>query len=872
MILRNTNSTFNRFIKIMMVLLLVFNGALVSIANNPLHAETVKLEKGEPIYYPSWLGNWSTNYYYINGQLAYCLNSSRNEPVNNNSAHAEISNNVALLKVLYYGYGGPEDYFKNDHVSSEKTKYLYTHIMASFAYSGDIYGGKDWDYLESIGVGLKGVYNWIQAQPVPSNEFNFDGSNNLNVTAFYDSNTGNQRTKDIKFNSTSSNTVTLPLQSGVKLHNVTKGTISSGNVTINGGDTFYLETDMFTKRDDFSSGTLSGSHKTRYAPLIVKSDSTSVQDIGSWSFTYDPTQISLSVKWTEGAQFSINKKDNYNETVKNATFTLKEWNKYSSIYTDLKIMSYDQTSNLYNSGVLTKTDTNLGKFKIVENVPNGYTSNSRYEQEFEYDGYILRNTLSASLEGTDVEIRISSMLADKHQIKYEVYNVPDNINQIQFPTWSDPNGQDDLNWVNLVKDSNGLWQTTYHMPEDANYQIHCYFSSNITGFTAFATTNFDQRKDVVIDAINTRILGNISIKKNDENKKALQGVKFNIIANEDIRTPQGIIVYNNGDIVEELTTDVNGTIKSSNLDLGSYIVRETSTLDGYILADDQIVNLTSTDPSVEIVQNEIELNNYPNKITLKKIDKDTKQPLEGAFFDLYKNTNGYWVKQQTNLKSNQDGVIEIKKLSTGDFYFVESKQPDGYKINTNEYHFSVGQNGKIIATDIISVDSIGNGTIIVENELDLTSLKIIKKNNNDKLLENAEFTLYSDQECTLEIANGKSNKNGEIFFKNIQVGDFYLKETKAPDGYREIEDPLKISLKMVDGKFTLMINDEIKNDKDNFITQELDNRYIGTVTIINSRGFMLPATGSDLTIILICCGSIVTGLAIKRYKKTEGKK
>ncbi|MFQ9767961.1 MAG: SpaA isopeptide-forming pilin-related protein [Thomasclavelia ramosa] len=867
MILKNTNNIFNRFIKIMMVLLLVFSGALSSIVNTPLHAETVKLEKGEPIYYPSWLGNWSTNYYYINGQLAYCLNSSRNEPVNNNSAHAEISNNMALLKVLYYGYGGPEDYFKNDHVSSEKTKYLYTHIMASFAYSGDIYGGKDWDYLESIGVGLKGVYNWIQAQPVPSNEFNFDGSNNLNVTAYYDSNTGNQRTKDIKFNSTSSNTVTLPLQNGVKLHNVTKGTISSGNVTINGGDTFYLETDMFTKRGDFSSGTLSGSHKTRYAPLIVKSDSTSVQDIGSWSFTYDPTQISLNVKWTEGAQFSINKKDNYNETVKNATFTLKEWNKYSSTYTDLKIMSYDQTSNLYNSGILTKTDTNLGKFKIVENVPSGYTSNSRYEQEFEYDGYILRNTLSASLEGTDVEIQISSLFADKHQIKYEVYNVPDNINQIQFPTWSDPNGQDDLNWVNLVKDSNGLWQTTYHMSEDANYQIHCYFSSNITGFTAFATTNFDQRKDVVIDAINTRILGNISIKKNDENKKALQGVKFNIIANEDIRTPQGTIVYNNGDIVEELTTDVNGTIKSSNLDLGSYIVRETSTLDGYILADDQIVNLTNTDPSVEIVQNEIELNNYPNKITLKKIDKDTKQPLEGAFFDLYKNINGYWVKQQTNLKSNQDGLIEINRLATGDFYFVESRQPDGYKIDTNEYHFSVGQNGKIIANDIISVDSNGNGTIIIENELDLTSLKIIKKNDNDKLLENAEFTLYSDKECTIEIANGKSDKNGEIFFKNIQVGDFYLKETKAPSGYRKIEDPLKISLKMVDGKFTLMINGEIKNDKDNFITQELDNRYIGTVTIINKRGFMLPATGSNLTIIIICCGSIVTGLAIKKRRE-----
>ena len=125
-------------------------------------------------------------------------------------------------------------------------------------------------------------------------------------------------TKDIKFNSTSSNTVTLPLPTGIKLHNVTKGTVAINNATIYGGDIFYLETDISSKHGDYSSGKLTGSHKTRYAPLIVKSDSTSVQDIGSWSFTYDPTQITLNVNWIDGSQISINKTDNYGENISNA--------------------------------------------------------------------------------------------------------------------------------------------------------------------------------------------------------------------------------------------------------------------------------------------------------------------------------------------------------------------------------------------------------------------------------------------------------------------------------------------------------------------------------------------------------------------------
>ncbi len=49
-----------------------------------------------------------------------------------------------------------------------------------------------------------------------------------------------QRTENITLNTSSDVTISIPLQDGVELHNVTKGTVNTGTVSINGGDTFYL--------------------------------------------------------------------------------------------------------------------------------------------------------------------------------------------------------------------------------------------------------------------------------------------------------------------------------------------------------------------------------------------------------------------------------------------------------------------------------------------------------------------------------------------------------------------------------------------------------------------------------------------------------
>ena len=830
---------------------------------------------GQEIYYPSWLGNWSTKMCYINGSLAYCLESSKNTPPQGQYAPYVIRNNDALLKVLYYGYGGPGDVFKDDQVTNDTNKYLYTHIMASYAYSGDIYGGKSWDDLLANGIGLKWRYEQIQSMPVPTKTFNLTKTN---LSAYYDSGTSTQRTENNTFNAESNVTIDIPLQEGVELHNLTKGTVSSGTVSINGGDTFYLSAPL-QKMEDYSSGELAGNNSTMYAPLAIMPGG-GYQAEATLSVTSDPRTLSFNVSWLNGSQISINKTDNFGENISNAKFDLLQWNKTTSQYEKLREFSYNSTNKLYESDFLEKTDLNEGKFKVEETVPNGYTASSRYEQEFTLDGYIDRSVFTAVIEGKEVNVKLSSTLADNHYIKYEVTGVPDNVTLIKFPTWSVSGGQDDIEWVNLTKESDGVWRANKHMPESGQYVIHIYYNTAAQENLYSHAVNF-WPSDTTINVVNNRIMGKISVDKLDYHAgEKLANATFDVIARNDIRTPQGTVIYKQGEVVGNLTTDENGYGELDNLNLGEYTLKESIVPDGFRDDDstyDFTITADKTDSKLHMgLDVTWEINNYPTFINVYKVDKDSGKKLENAEFDLYNVTDK---KKVGTYKTDKNGNIAVFYLSRQKTYYLqETKAPDSYKLNDTKYYFYVDEKGAFSVSNLngtvedgtFNVPFHGTMTITVKNEIDICNLRITKKNDNSKVLENAEFSLYSDKECTKEIEKGKTDKNGQLNFDRISVGDFYLKETKAPAGYRLLEDPIKISLKNVNGKFTFFVNDkEIKgDDKNNSLTLE-NGLYTGNLTVINSRGSILPATGSPMTIVLTAAGVLCLLITIKRGKNND---
>ena len=840
---------------------------------NNVSAFTSNLTWGQEIYYPSWLGNWSTKMCYINGSLAYCLESSKETPPEGQYANSVIDTNEALLKVLYYGYGGPGDVFKDDQVTNDTNKYLYTHIMASYAYSGDIYGGKNWDDLLANGIGLKWRYEQIQSMPVPTNEFNFSKSS---LNAYYEN--GQQRTEEIKLNANNDVVVNIPLQDGVELHNLTKGTVNTGTVSVNGGETFYLSTTL-EKREDYSSGNLNGKNLVKYAPLVIRSGG-NYQDEGTLTTVQDPVTINLNINWIDGSQISINKTDNFGENISNAKFDLLQWNKTTRQYEKLREFSYNSSNKLYESDFLEKTDLNEGKFKVEETVPNGYTASSRYEQEFTLDGYIDRSVFTAEIEGKEVNVKLSSTLADNHYIKYEVDGVPDSVTEIKFPTWSVAGGQDDIDWVHLAKESDGVWRANKQMPESGQYVIHIYYNTAVQQNIYSHAVNF-WPSDTTINVVNNRIMGKISVDKLDYHAgEKLANATFDVIARNDIRTPQGTVIYRQGEVVGNLTTDENGYGELDNLNLGEYTLKESAVPDGFRYDDstyDFTITADKTDSKLHMgLDVTWEINNYPTFINVYKVDKDSGKKLENAEFDLYNVTDK---KKVGTYKTEKNGNIAVFYLSRQKTYYLqETNAPDSYKLNDTKYYFYVDEKGAFSVSDMngtvedgtFNVPFHGTMTITVKNEIDICNLRITKKNDNSKVLENAEFSLYSDKECTKEIEKGKTDKNGQLNFDRISVGDFYLKETKAPAGYRLLEDPIKISLKNVNGKFTFFVNDkEIKeDDKNNSLTLE-NGLYTGNLTVINSRGSILPATGSPMTIILTAAGVLCLLITIKRGKNND---
>ena len=862
---------YKSFLKILFTLSI----SIFLVLNNFINvsAFTSNLTWGQEIYYPSWLGNWSTKMCYINGSLAYCLESSKDTPPEGQYANSVIDTNEALLKVLYYGYGGPGDVFKDDQVTNDTNKYLYTHIMASYAYSGDIYGGKNWDDLLANGIGLKWRYEQIQSMPVPTNEFNFSKSS---LNAYYEN--GQQRTEEIKLNANNDVVVNIPLQDGVELHNLTKGTVNTGTVSVNGGETFYLSTTL-EKREDYSSGNLNGKNLVKYAPLVIRSGG-NYQDEGTLTTVQDPVTINLNINWLDGSQISINKTDNFGENISNAKFDLLQWNKTTSQYEKLREFSYNSTNKLYESDFLEKTDLNEGKFKVEETVPNGYTASSKYEQEFTLDGYIDRSVFTAVIEGKEVNVKLSSTLADNHYIKYEVDGVPDSVTEIKFPTWSINGGQDDIDWVHLAKGSDGVWRANKQMPESGQYVIHIYYNTAVQQNIYSYAVNF-WPSDTTINVVNNRIMGKVTVTKTDQDTgEKLAGAYYNVIAKNDILTPQGTVINKAGDLIGKIITDKNGYGELDNLNLGEYILKEVVSPEGYHISADQEFTLSAENNDIEIVTAEINATDKANNLKIRKIDKDTGELLKGAEFDLYNVTEKKKVGTYTTA---ENGEIDISRLSgqwldETVYYIQEVEAPDGYKLNETKYYFAINGQGNASISNLNStvedgaffIDENGDMTITVKNEINLCNLRLTKRNDNGKVLESAEFSLYSDKECTKEIEKGKTDKNGQLNFDRISVGDFYLKETKAPAGYRLLEDPIKLSLKNVNGKFTFFVNDkEIKeDDKNNSLTLE-NGLYTGNLTVINSRGSILPATGSPMTIVLTAAGVLCLLITIKRGKNND---
>ena len=331
---------------------------------------------------------------------------------------------------------------------------------------------------------------------------------------------------------------------------------------------------------------------------------------------------------------------------------------------------------------------------------------------------------------------------------------------------------------------------------------------------------------------------------------------------------------------DELYLDSTGL---PSLPFGTLTFQEIKAPQGYLLNPEIIVSKINKTASYQPIYHEPTVKENILKLNLKKIQDGTSKVIGGAVFE-HTNPDGTTEK----LTTDKNGNITIKGLQWGNHTIREISAPDGYVVNTSVIKFKVSETNEITFEDqnieetetngeiSMEVNKEGNIDITVENKVAPFTVQIHKVNNKNKVLEGAEFTLYSDKDCKHEVAKEVSDSKGSLEFENLTVGqEYYLKETKAPKGYRlpvnadgsDIVYKIKVESTPVDNVFNFYVNDKVyTNGSTGNITVDSADR-LGSITIVNNTGAKLPNTGSNKTILFYGAGSALMVLAAMISRK-----
>lgn len=174
---------------------------------------------------------------------------------------------------------------------------------------------------------------------------------------------------------------------------------------------------------------------------------------------------------------------------------------------------------------------------------------------------------------------------------------------------------------------------------------------------------------------------------------------------------------------------------------------------------------------------------------------------------------------------------------TGEYYF-------------REYLFEAGKDIEIDEPVTYHNDREDEGQTIIFKEVN-TIIQARKVDSLDytKVLKQAEFTLY---DTNMEVIDLKeTDENGLVIFENIKYGKYFLKETKAPVGYKLSDEVIEI---VIDENY----------DKDHIYEVTVQNTFFPFITTV---------TGDNSNILLfVSIGSFaLLGLVYLSIKKKQDK-
>lgn len=292
-----------------------------------------------------------------------------------------------------------------------------------------------------------------------------------------------------------------------------------------------------------------------------------------------------------------------------------------------------------------------------------------------------------------------------------------------------------------------------------------------------ATTAADAKPLVVVNEPNKVIL-----KKVDEQGNLLAGARFKL---EKLSTEiNGSSFWQDVPLLIDQTNE-QGILEVDSLASGMYRFVETFAPAGVIRNDSPHVFLVYQQHDGQIPEVHVTMTNYRGRASLVKKDEQGN-PLFKATFKVV-DENGKDVAGQSDLISDDKGVVTATNLAPGKYQFIETKAPAGYILNTTPVDFVIEPNHDGKPEVVNASDNFINYK---------GSAQLQKKDAKGNPLAQAIFKVVDAKGNTVA-RNLVSNAKGVVTVTNLAPGNYQFVETKAPDGFllNDQTVPFKISEK-----------------------------------------------------------------------------